>query len=251
MRNIGRLTRALGLAARAGATERRLDVFITEYGILSKPKDFGVSLPSRPATWRSASTSPGATLTSAPTASTSCTMTRSSTSRLSPPAFAGRRAQEAELSLLPGHAAAQARGQARRPALGVRAGGQRPGPGRDPGKGQGQAAAPPAAAAHKPGRLLHVPPPLSRRAALVCPRPPRRPPGRGPAPQGVSAPVGRNPEPLARFYCPMSPHAQIAPPPRSGARCPPPCWRSSRWPCSLPAAPRPAPRRRSSTPRGS
>ena len=44
MRRIGRLTRALGLAARAGATERRLDVFITEYGILSKPKYFGVSL---------------------------------------------------------------------------------------------------------------------------------------------------------------------------------------------------------------
>ena len=44
MRNIGRLTRALGRAARAGATERRIDVFITEYGILSKPKYFGVSL---------------------------------------------------------------------------------------------------------------------------------------------------------------------------------------------------------------
>ena len=44
MRNIGRLTKALGRAARAGATERRIDVFITEYGILSEPKYFGVSL---------------------------------------------------------------------------------------------------------------------------------------------------------------------------------------------------------------
>jgi hypothetical protein len=44
MRRIGKLTRALGRVARAGGTERRLDLFITEYGILSEPKSFGVSL---------------------------------------------------------------------------------------------------------------------------------------------------------------------------------------------------------------
>jgi hypothetical protein len=44
MRRITKLTRALGRVARAGGTERRLDLFITEYGILSEPKSFGVSL---------------------------------------------------------------------------------------------------------------------------------------------------------------------------------------------------------------
>lgn len=44
MRTIGRLMHALDRVARAGAVERRLDLFITEYGILSEPKSFGVSL---------------------------------------------------------------------------------------------------------------------------------------------------------------------------------------------------------------
>jgi len=44
MRTIGRLTAALGRASDAGATTERLDVFITEFGILSAPKDIGVGL---------------------------------------------------------------------------------------------------------------------------------------------------------------------------------------------------------------
>jgi hypothetical protein len=42
--NIGRLTTALGKAARAGATRGRLPVYVTEFGTESKPDPIGVSL---------------------------------------------------------------------------------------------------------------------------------------------------------------------------------------------------------------
>ena len=41
---LGRLTRALGLAARVGATTQRLPVYVTEYGVESVPDPYGASL---------------------------------------------------------------------------------------------------------------------------------------------------------------------------------------------------------------